>query len=94
LQQFLDKQVAKAAKSAAMSDIESLAARGERAAQISREPARYKVCEGCESIVVRDAATCPNCHGYRFDTDPSRVVSQAGILGRRLPTSVPPSELT
>ena len=76
-----------------MSNNESLAARGERAAQIAREPQRYKVCEGCESIVVRDAATCPNCHGYRFDPDPERVRSQAEILGKRLPTSVPPSEL-
>jgi hypothetical protein len=77
-----------------MPDNESLIARGERAAQIVRAPERYKVCEGCESIVVRDAATCPNCHGYRFDTDPERVRSQAEILGKRLPTSVPPSELT
>jgi Zn finger protein HypA/HybF involved in hydrogenase expression len=77
-----------------MSNNESLAARAERAAQIIQQPELYKVCEGCESIVVRDAATCPNCHGYRFDTDAERVCSQAEILGKRLPTSVPPSELT
>jgi hypothetical protein len=76
-----------------MSNNESLAARGERAAQIAREPKLYKVCEGCESIVVRDAATCPNCHGYRFDSEPERVRTQAEILGKRLPTSIPPSEL-
>jgi Zn finger protein HypA/HybF involved in hydrogenase expression len=72
---------------------ETLAARAERAAQITRQPELYKVCEGCESIVVVDAATCPNCHGYRFDLDTTRVRSQAEILGKRLPTSVPPSEL-
>jgi hypothetical protein len=77
-----------------MADHETLAARAERAAQIARNPAAYKVCEGCESIVVADAATCPNCHGYRFDPAPDRVRSQAEILGRRLPTSVPPSELS
>lgn len=76
-----------------MSDNESLAARAERAAQIMVQPDLYKVCEGCESIVVRDAVTCPNCHGYRFDPDATRVRSQAEILGKRLPTSVPPSEL-
>ena len=76
-----------------MSNNESLVARGERAAQIMRQPALYKVCEGCESIVVVDAATCPNCHGYRFDLNTERVRSQADILGKRLPTSVPPSEL-
>jgi len=76
-----------------MSNNESLSARAERAAQIVRQPGLYKVCEGCESIVVREATTCPNCHGYRFDSDPERVCSQAEILGKRLPTSVPPSEL-
>jgi len=76
-----------------MSNNESLAARAERAAQIAQQPQLYKVCEGCESIVVREAATCPNCHGYRFDTDNDRVRSQAEILGKRLPTSIPPSEL-
>ena len=76
-----------------MADNESLIARAQRAAQIARQPELYKVCEGCESIVVLDAATCPNCHGYRFDTDLTRVVEQANILGKRLPTSVPPSEL-
>lgn len=76
-----------------MAENESLAARGERAEQIKRRPELYKVCEGCESIVVVDAATCPNCHGYRFDLNTGRVRSQADILGKRLPTSVPPSEL-
>ena len=76
-----------------MSNNESLAAREKRAAQIAQEPELYKVCEGCESIVVRDASTCPNCHGYRFDPDLERVVTQADVLGKRLPTSIPPSEL-
>jgi len=76
-----------------MSNLESLAARAERAAQIARQPELYQVCEGCESIIMRDAATCPNCHGYRFDLDPERVRAQAEVLGKRLPTSVPPSEL-
>jgi rRNA maturation endonuclease Nob1 len=77
-----------------MSNNETLAARAERAAQIARQPELYKVCEGCESIVVTEASTCPNCHGYRFDPDPERVISQAEVLGKRLPKSIPPSELT
>lgn len=72
---------------------ESLAARGLRAAQIAKKPELYKVCEGCESIVLRGANTCPNCHGYRFDETPERIVVQAEILGKRLPNSVPPSEM-
>jgi Zn finger protein HypA/HybF involved in hydrogenase expression len=76
-----------------MTDHESLAARAQMAAQIARQPALYKVCEGCESIVVREAVTCPNCHGYRFDAEAERVISQAEILGKRLPNSIPPSDL-
>jgi Zn finger protein HypA/HybF involved in hydrogenase expression len=76
-----------------MADNESLAARAERAAQITRQPELYQVCEGCESIVMREAVTCPNCHGYRFDIDTKRVISQAAILGKRLPNSIPPNEL-
>jgi rRNA maturation endonuclease Nob1 len=72
---------------------ETLAARAQRAAKISNRPEFYKVCEGCESIVVAEAATCPNCHGYRFDCASIRVRNQAEILGKRLPMSVPPSEL-
>ncbi len=72
---------------------ESLAARAQRAAQIAKKPELYKVCEGCESIVMRGANTCPNCHGYRFDEDAERIVTQAGILGKRLPNSVPPGEM-
>ena len=67
--------------------------RAQKAAKIIAQPSDYKVCEGCESIVVQGAVTCPNCHGYRFDSDPERVRSQAEILGKRLPTSVPPGEL-
>jgi hypothetical protein len=95
INQFLDKfgDWACDERLLAMSNIESLAARAQRAAQIAQQPNLYKVCEGCESIIVRDAATCPNCHGYRFDPDPERVRAQAEVLGKRLPTSVPPSEL-
>ncbi len=75
------------------SDDESLAARALRAAQIAKKPELYKVCEVCDSIVMRGSNTCPNCHGYRFDEDSSRIVSQALILGKRLPNSVPPSEM-
>ena len=89
----LDKRRGGWAKSRIMADNESLAARAERAEQIKRRPELYKVCEGCESIVVAEAATCPNCHGYRFDVNTARVREQADILGKRLPTSVPPSEL-
>ncbi|MGJ8697587.1 MAG: hypothetical protein ACSHYF_14815 [Verrucomicrobiaceae bacterium] len=58
-------------------------ARLEKAKQIASNPVAYKVCEGCDSIVVSDVVICPNCHGYRFDGDPERVVDQALELGTR-----------
>jgi hypothetical protein len=33
-------------------------------------------------------ATCPNCHGYRFDATPETVVAQARLLASRAQTSV------
>lgn len=59
-----------------------------RAAKIAAAPGSYKVCEGCESIVTRKAATCPNCHGYRFDGTSARVLAQARVLGSRPATSL------
>lgn len=70
-----------------------LSERALRAAQITAQPQRFKVCEGCESIVTIQANTCPNCHGYRFDEDPQRVISQAKLLGSRPQTSVKPDDL-
>lgn len=66
--------------------------RAKRAAQIIASPSGYKVCEGCESIVVRKASTCPNCNGYRFDTTAERIVSQAKLLGSRAATSLSPKD--
>jgi hypothetical protein len=36
---------------------------------------------------------CPNCHGYRFDCDPIRVVDQALLLGSREKRSVTAEDL-
>jgi hypothetical protein len=66
----------------------SLSERAAKAAKIAEEPNLYKVCEGCDSIVTKRVATCPSCHGYRFNEDPSFVVEQAKILGSREQRSV------
>ncbi len=70
-----------------------LTERAKRAKQIISHPQRYKVCEGCESIVTAKTNHCPNCHSYRFDPDPERVISQAKLLGSRPQTSVKPEDL-
>lgn len=67
--------------------------RAAAAAKIAANPTGYKVCEGCDSIVGAGAALCPNCHSYRFDASPERVVFQARLLGSREQTSVTADDL-
>lgn len=67
--------------------------RAAAAAKIAANPAGYKVCEGCDSIVGSGAALCPNCHSYRFDASAQRVILQARILGSREQTSVTADDL-
>lgn len=69
------------------------ASRMAKAQEIANNPDNYKVCEGCDSIVGNATTLCPNCHGYRFDEEPSRVVDQAVHLGTSEQTSVTPEDL-
>lgn len=64
-----------------------------KAQEIASNPDEYQVCEGCESIVGAGTVVCPNCHGYRFDGDPIRVVDQALLLGSREKRSVTAEDL-
>ena len=64
-----------------------------KAQEIASNPDEYQVCEGCESIVGLGTIVCPNCHGYRFDGDPIRVVDQALLLGSREKRSVTAEDL-
>lgn len=34
----------------------------------------YKVCEGCEQILLKYIHTCPFCKAYRFSTDEQRII--------------------
>ncbi len=70
-----------------------LSERARKAEKIIAKPTDYKVCEGCESIVTARVATCPNCHGYRFDENPDAVVEQARLLATRAQTSVASDDL-
>ena len=76
-----------------MKPVDHLEDRAARAKKIIGEPEKFKVCEGCDSIVTARVVTCPNCHGYRFDESAGRVVEQAGILASRPQQSVTSADL-
>jgi hypothetical protein len=77
-----------------MSDDNHLAERAAKAQKIIAAPLKFKVCEGCDSIVTARVVTCPNCHGYRFDESPDRVVEQATHLASRPQQSVTAEDLS
>ena len=72
---------------------ELLNERSRRADKIVRNPEKYKICGGCDSIIAEKVTICPNCHAYRFITDEDRVIVQAQSLGTREPKSVIISDL-
>lgn len=67
--------------------------RASAAAKIVLNPAGFKVCEGCDSIVGAAVVICPNCHSFRFDGTPVRVIEQATLLGSREQSSVTADDL-
>jgi hypothetical protein len=71
-----------------------LADRAARAEKIIAAPDNFKVCEGCDSIVTARVVSCSNCHGYRFDESPERVVEQARLLATRPQQSVTAQDLS
>ncbi len=71
-----------------------LADRAARAEKIIAAPGNFKVCEGCDSIVTARVVDCPNCHGYRFDESPERVIEQARLLATRPQQSVTAQDLS
>jgi len=78
------------------SDTPHLPSSNDRASQariIAENPVNYKVCEGCDSIVGVSVCICPNCHAYRFDSTPNRVVDHAIKLGSRKQQSVTAEDL-
>jgi RNA polymerase subunit RPABC4/transcription elongation factor Spt4 len=62
--------------------------RARRADKIVRNPEKYKICAGCESIIAVKVSICPNCHAYRFMTERNMVILQAQQLANREPRSV------
>lgn len=48
----------------------------------------YKVCEGCESVVIYDEIFCPMCDSYRFDSNEERVKATARELAKRAKSKI------
>ena len=72
---------------------EGLIERAQKAHKIIKNPRKYKICSGCESIVAQKVTICPNCHAYRFIVNESMVVAQAQELGKREAKSVLSADL-
>ena len=68
--------------------------RARQADKIVKNPANYKICQGCDSIVLIKTHTCPNCASYRCEEGEEAVVRQARILGNRERRSVIPGDLS
>ena len=67
--------------------------RARQAAKILENPAQFKVCEGCGSIVTIRSTSCPSCHAYQFDETEPRIMAQAKALAQREANSVLSSDL-
>lgn len=72
---------------------ETIEDRARQAHKIIQSPANYKICCGCDSIVLQRAVTCPNCASYRFEENQTLIVEQARILGGRPRTAVLATDL-
>ena len=43
----------------------------------------YKVCEGCEAVLLYERAICPICKAYRFDSDRKRIKEQINLAKQK-----------
>lgn len=65
----------------------------EAAKKICDNAEYYKVCEGCESVVLFESVFCPLCSGYRFNESITAVKKVVMELAKRDKTSVLPTDL-
>jgi len=73
-------------------DSEAIKKRKAAAKRICENAQYYKVCEGCESVVLEDSVFCPVCDAYRFDKDIERIKKTVNELAKRERTAVLPSD--
>jgi rRNA maturation endonuclease Nob1 len=52
----------------------------------------YKVCEGCESVILYSSTFCPLCDGYRFDENIEQVIKFIKALTKKDNTTILPPD--
>jgi RNA polymerase subunit RPABC4/transcription elongation factor Spt4 len=63
------------------------------AAQIMLDNADcYKVCLGCESVILYNSTFCPLCDGYRFDENVEQVIKFIKALTKKDNTTILPPD--
>jgi len=60
---------------------------------ILNHPYRFHVCEGCESLTLKEIDICPVCQGLHFDASIKKVLENAEILSNQERTLVIESDL-
>ena len=58
--------------------------RREVAESIKSHTKKYKVCQGCRSIMYRRSSICPICKAYRFDTSRKSIEAAANDAARHV----------
>ena len=76
-----------------MSQDDKLNDRLAAAKRIANRPGDYKICAGCDSIVLSRAVLCPSCHAYRFETDHEAVAKKAVEIASRPQETVTAADL-
>jgi rRNA maturation endonuclease Nob1 len=52
----------------------------------------YKLCEGCESVILIDSIFCPVCDGYRFNKNLEHIEKAVHELANKTQSSVLPAD--
>ena len=65
----------------------------EQALLILLQPEKYKICEGCDSVVTKKTVVCPSCHAYRFNEDEDYVIKHTKEISVNQQRSVTKDDL-
>jgi len=75
-----------------VADSESIKKRKAAAKRILRDIEFYKVCVGCESVILKEDIFCPVCDAYRFNEDQEYTRRVVEELSKREQASILPND--